>query len=1055
MAIDRVKTKANAEKALKAGKIPEAIREMQKLADDNPRDIQVLNQIGQLHLRQGNREMAVPCFLKVADLFSKSGFFTKAVASLKIVTREAPENLSAWEMLASLSEQQGFTREALGAYEKVAELSVRTGNLGGVIDVQKKLLELEPDNLKIQVQLGDNLIKAGRKEEGVKHYLKAGGKLIAQGLVKEGARMYERALQLDPHNFAALEAAVKTQLAHQQGDVALQLLDSLLERAPGAEGMLLLKADVLTETRQFAAAEEVCRQACAAHADSPGAMFRLVRAFVMQQKIDEASGAIGAWLKATGGARATEAESLYEEILRFSTGHVPSLRGLVDVARLSGKRERLVNVLSALADNAAAQGPFEVAREALQELVGFDPNNLQLAEKLHAVERKMGLATHPGGQAPAVPQPPGRDAVKPSPSAPPEDLEVIVEETGEAEIEIEMDDLRIEPVDVTASFSKAASPPPGLAGAEVSDAPEEEEEISLEEPPGVQAAPPLTAREADDIRDHLTEAEVFLKYGLVEKAIAELQGIIKKVPDHIHAHQKLIAVFRNQKKTDKVIRQMLKLAAVFAQQGDEEKSAQLVEEARALDPSHKALLEFERASGPSAITIDVEGLEKSIKAGEPKAPTPAPSKPSIELDLEPLVSVSQAPAESEEILLPTEEEVPAAGIPLGELRAVQEEDLAPAVEPVGVPPIDENLELDVEEALKDQPSTSAADLAEQLEEAEFYLNQELFGEALRALHLLEENWPDEPRVKRFAEKLHRAAPATAAAAQPPEAPEELPMVVSGPLTEEPQVLLEEEPTFEPSRAEEHESGDEAVPDGKELAIAEPLLGEPDLDEHVFEEPAQPADAQPEKAGAVDTGTTSRSRARMKVSVKDILPEETEPKAEEGLFKENEYYDLASELGAALEGLQAPEESLFEEEAKSPEEMSFEEVFEEFKKGVEKKVSEEDYATHYNLGIAYKEMELLDEAIGEFQLAARSPQFFVECCSMLGICFRQKGLTELAEKWYRKGIAAPGFADEVYVGLKYDLADTLAEQGRGEEANDLFKEVYAIQASYRDVKDRIK
>ena len=75
--------------------------------------------------------------------------------------------------------------------------------------------------------------------------------------------------------------------------------------------------------------------------------------------------------------------------------------------------------------------------------------------------------------------------------------------------------------------------------------------------------------------------------------------------------------------------------------------------------------------------------------------------------------------------------------------------------------------------------------------------------------------------------------------------------------------------------------------------------------------------------------------------------------------------------------------------------------------------------------------------------------------MLGICFRQKGLTELAEKWYRKGIAAPGFADEVYVGLKYDLADTLAEQGRGEEANDLFKEVYAIQASYRDVKDRIK
>ncbi len=346
----------------------------------------------------------------------------------------------------------------------------------------------------------------------------------------------------------------------------------------------------------------------------------------------------------------------------------------------------------------------------------------------------------------------------------------------------------------------------------------------------------------------------------------------------------------------------------------------------------------------------------------------------------------------------------------------------------------------MEAALKDQPAASAADLAEHLEEAEFYLNQELFGEAQRALHVLEENWPDEPRVNRFAEKLFRAAPAAAEPVKPSEVLEELPVVASGPLTEEPQILLEEEPIFEAAPAVEHDTADEASPGGEELAL---------------EEPAQPAEAEPEKAEAADTGTTSRSRARMKVSVKDILPEELEPKAEEALFKENEYYDLASELGAALEGLQAPEESLFEEEAKSPEEMSFEEVFEEFKKGVEKKVSEEDYATHYNLGIAYKEMELLDEAIGEFQLAARAPQYFVECCSMLGICFRQKGLTELAEKWYRKGIAAPGFADEVYVGLKYDLADCLAEQGRNDEAKDLFKEVYAIQANYRDVKDRIK
>jgi tetratricopeptide (TPR) repeat protein len=335
MAIDRVKTKANAEKFLKANRIPEAIRELQKLADDNPRDIQVLNQIGQLHLRQGSKDLAVPCFIKVADLFTKQGFFTKAVASLKIVTREAPENLAAWEMLASLSEQQGFAREAWGAYEKVSELYTRTGNLNGVIDVQKKLLELEPDNLKVQVQLGDNLVKAGRRDEGVKHYLKAGGKLIAQGHVKEAARMYERALQLDPTNFNALEAAVKTHLAHKQADVALQLLDSLLERAPGAEGILLLKADILNETRQFSEAESVCRTVMATSTSSSGAMFRLVRALVMQDRIDDASTAVGDWLKACGPAKIAEAEALYEEILRFKAGHVLSLKGLVEAAPAS------------------------------------------------------------------------------------------------------------------------------------------------------------------------------------------------------------------------------------------------------------------------------------------------------------------------------------------------------------------------------------------------------------------------------------------------------------------------------------------------------------------------------------------------------------------------------------------------------------------------------------------------------------------------------------------------------------------------------------------------
>ncbi|MEJ2368002.1 MAG: hypothetical protein P8Z49_06560 [Acidobacteriota bacterium] len=175
---------------------------------------------------------------------------------------------------------------------------------------------------------------------------------------------------------------------------------------------------------------------------------------------------------------------------------------------------------------------------------------------------------------------------------------------------------------------------------------------------------------------------------------------------------------------------------------------------------------------------------------------------------------------------------------------------------------------------------------------------------------------------------------------------------------------------------------------------------------------------------------------------------------EGDAPSDEYYDLAAELGAALDSLDESEE-LFPPEEKSAEEMSFQEIFDEFKKGVESKVGEEDFSTHYNLGIAYKEMDLMDEAIGEFQIAARSPEYFMECCSMLGLCFRQKGLFDLSEKWYEKGLEAEGFPEDVYLGLKYDFAEALQEQGYPDRADELFREIYAANANYREVKDKIK
>ena len=137
------------------------------------------------------------------------------------------------------------------------------------------------------------------------------------------------------------------------------------------------------------------------------------------------------------------------------------------------------------------------------------------------------------------------------------------------------------------------------------------------------------------------------------------------------------------------------------------------------------------------------------------------------------------------------------------------------------------------------------------------------------------------------------------------------------------------------------------------------------------------------------------------------------------------------------------------------ENSLQEIFREFRKGVEQQLSAEDYETHYNLGIAYKEMGLLDEAIGEFQLASKAPKLTVECCSLLGLCFLEKGMPQLAIKWYGKGLASPGIREPETAGLLYDLARVYQDTGDTNLAYTTFLEVYGMNTNYRDVVERVR
>jgi TolA-binding protein len=176
--------------------------------------------------------------------------------------------------------------------------------------------------------------------------------------------------------------------------------------------------------------------------------------------------------------------------------------------------------------------------------------------------------------------------------------------------------------------------------------------------------------------------------------------------------------------------------------------------------------------------------------------------------------------------------------------------------------------------------------------------------------------------------------------------------------------------------------------------------------------------------------------------------------EENLFAdEQKFFNLAEELEKEL-----GDEAVVEEtpEISAPQgEVSLEEIFREFKKGVEQQLSAEDYETHYNLGIAYKEMGLVDEAIGEFQLASKDPGRAVECCSMLGHCFLEKGMPQLAIQWFRKGLETPAIGSLATAGMLYDLARVYQDTGDMDSAYRTYTEVCGLNANYRDAVQRVK
>ena len=168
----------------------------------------------------------------------------------------------------------------------------------------------------------------------------------------------------------------------------------------------------------------------------------------------------------------------------------------------------------------------------------------------------------------------------------------------------------------------------------------------------------------------------------------------------------------------------------------------------------------------------------------------------------------------------------------------------------------------------------------------------------------------------------------------------------------------------------------------------------------------------------------------------------------GMFPDGE--EAADELGAT-EARVAPPRAI----PQQPQQVSVETVFEQFKAGVAAQVAESDAATHYDLGVAYKEMGLVTDAIAEFELASRDPMRECVAQSMIGMLHMEQNDVDRGIDAFIRGLTASQKSSDQELALTYEIGNAYEIRQNREQALYYFQLVARIDPNYRDPRGSVE
>src|SRR5580700_4173520 len=230
MAFNKSKALEIALKLLSQGKVTQAIAEYQQILRHDPKDQATLMTVGDLFAHQSDMPQAIEYFERLAQVYLHDGFNSKAIAIYKKIAKLGPAELAPLERLAELYVQQGVLSEARPLFLQIAEAHLKANRAPKAVEVLNRLLEVEPENPRVQMRLAELYNVMGKKKEAGQTYLNYAQRLFDRDDAEEAQKLIERALEVDPANSAAFLLKAKILVAAAHSDQAI----ALLERHPEA-----------------------------------------------------------------------------------------------------------------------------------------------------------------------------------------------------------------------------------------------------------------------------------------------------------------------------------------------------------------------------------------------------------------------------------------------------------------------------------------------------------------------------------------------------------------------------------------------------------------------------------------------------------------------------------------------------------------------------------------------------------------------------------------------------------------------------------------------------